>query len=59
MTMKIQTTHWKYAADLEWPASDPANAPARAEFKLGLFPPGSSRPTRRADVAAARNDEMI
>jgi hypothetical protein len=27
------------AADLELPATDPANAPARAEFKLGLFPP--------------------
>jgi hypothetical protein len=27
------------AADLELPATDPANAPARAEFKLGIFPP--------------------
>lgn len=27
------------AADLELPATDPANAPARAEFRLGLFPP--------------------
>jgi hypothetical protein len=27
------------AADLEFPATDPANAPARAEFRLGLFPP--------------------
>jgi hypothetical protein len=27
------------AADLELPATNPANAPARAEFKLGLFPP--------------------
>jgi hypothetical protein len=27
------------AADLEFPATDPANAPARAEFKLGIFPP--------------------
>jgi hypothetical protein len=27
------------AADLEFPATNPANAPARAEFKLGLFPP--------------------
>jgi hypothetical protein len=25
------------AADLEFPATDPANAPARAEFKLGIF----------------------
>jgi hypothetical protein len=27
------------AADLEFPATDPANAPARAEFRLGIFPP--------------------
>jgi hypothetical protein len=27
------------AADLEFPATDPANAPMRAEFKLGIFPP--------------------
>jgi hypothetical protein len=27
------------AADLEFPATDPANAPIRAEFKLGIFPP--------------------
>jgi hypothetical protein len=27
------------AADLEFPATDPANAPQRAEFKLGIFPP--------------------
>jgi hypothetical protein len=27
------------AADLEFPATDPANATARAEFKLGTFPP--------------------
>jgi len=27
------------AADLEFPALNPANAPARAEFKLGIFPP--------------------
>jgi hypothetical protein len=27
------------AADLEFPATNPANAPARAEFKLGIFPP--------------------
>ena len=26
------------AADLEFPAIDPANAPVRAEFKLGIFP---------------------
>ncbi len=27
------------AADLEMPATDPANAPARAEFRLDIFPP--------------------
>ena len=27
------------AADLEFPANNPANAPARAKFKLGSFPP--------------------
>jgi len=27
------------AGDLEFPAIDPANAPIRAEFRLGLFPP--------------------
>ena len=27
------------AADLEWPASDPANAGVRGEFLLGIFPP--------------------
>jgi hypothetical protein len=27
------------AADLEFPATAPATAPARAEFKLGSFPP--------------------
>lgn len=27
------------AADLEFPATDPANAPIRAEFRLGIFPP--------------------
>ena len=32
------------AADLEFPATDPANAPARAEFKLGLFPPDHHAP---------------
>jgi hypothetical protein len=32
------------AADLEFPATDPANAPARAEFRLGLFPPDHHNP---------------
>jgi hypothetical protein len=27
------------AADLEFPAADPTNAPDRAEFKRGIFPP--------------------
>ena len=33
--MKIETIHCPTAAYLEFPA----NAPARAEFKLGIFPP--------------------
>jgi hypothetical protein len=37
--MKIQTNRCLNAADWEFPATDPANAPARAEFKLGIFPP--------------------
>jgi hypothetical protein len=27
------------AADLQWPATDPANAGVRGEFLLGIFPP--------------------
>jgi hypothetical protein len=27
------------AADMEWPATDPANAGVRDEFQLGIFPP--------------------
>ena len=27
------------AADLQWPAADPANAGVRGEFLLGIFPP--------------------
>jgi hypothetical protein len=37
--MKIQMIHCQNAADLEFPATDAANAPARAESKLGIFPP--------------------
>ncbi len=36
------------AADLQWPASDPANAGVRGEFLLGVFPPdhgGNHAPT--------------
>jgi hypothetical protein len=29
----------KSTADLEWPATDPANAGVRGEFLLGIFPP--------------------
>jgi hypothetical protein len=29
----------QHAGDLEYPATDPANAPIRAEFRLGIFPP--------------------
>jgi hypothetical protein len=39
--LKIQN-----AGDLQFPASDPANGPARVAFRLGLFPPkhGGSKP---------------
>ena len=32
------------AGDLEYPATDPANAPIRAEFRLGIFPPDHHAP---------------
>jgi len=37
----------QHASDLEYPATDPANAPIRAEFRLEIFPPNrhSSHPT--------------
>ena len=31
------------AADLQWPATDPANAGVRGEFLLGIFPPDHGR----------------
>ena len=37
--MKIQTLYCPNAAGLEFPATDPANTPASAEFKMGIFPP--------------------
>jgi hypothetical protein len=37
--MKTQMLRRQNAADLEFPATDPANAPVRAEFRLGIFPP--------------------
>jgi hypothetical protein len=43
------------AADLEWPASDPANAGVRGEFLLGIFPPdhgGNHAPTPTPTPAA-------
>jgi hypothetical protein len=43
------------AADLQWPASDPANAGVRGEFLLGIFPPdhgGNHAPTPAPTPAA-------
>jgi len=43
------------AADLEWPASDPANAGVRDEFRLNTFPPdhgGNSTPAPAPTPAA-------
>jgi hypothetical protein len=34
----------QHAGDLEYPATDPANAPIRAEFRLGIFPPDHHAP---------------
>jgi hypothetical protein len=51
MAMKIQTNRCLNAADIEFPATDPANAPACAEFRLGTFlpdhhaPPATPKPT--------------
>ena len=37
--MKIKALRCQNAADLEFPATDPANAPIRDEFRLNTFPP--------------------
>lgn len=34
----------QHAGDLEYPVTDPANAPIRAEFRLGIFPPDHHAP---------------
>jgi hypothetical protein len=52
----------KNAADLEFPATDQANAPARAEFKLGICHPDQSRPARNATADAdtdARDTQAV
>ncbi|HUZ07975.1 MAG TPA: hypothetical protein VMV89_10865 [Candidatus Paceibacterota bacterium] len=43
------------AADLEWPAADPANAGVRGEFLLGIFPPdhGGNHTPPPAPIPAA------
>ena len=47
----------QHAGDLEYPALDPANAPIRAEFRLGIFPPdqhdGPATPTPPAPTPPA------
>jgi hypothetical protein len=45
------------AADLEWPATDPANAGERGEFLLGIFPPdhgGNHAPPPAPPTAPAK-----
>jgi hypothetical protein len=45
------------AADLEWPATDPANAGVRGEFLLGIFPPdhgGNHAPPPTPPAAPAK-----
>jgi hypothetical protein len=39
MPMNHQIIHFQNAADLQWPATDPANLGVRDEFRLGIFPP--------------------
>ena len=53
MTMKMKAQHYKNAADPEFPATDLANAPARAEFKLGIFPPDHHVPPATPTPAPA------
>jgi hypothetical protein len=47
------------AADLEWPADDPANVAVRAKFLLGVFPygGGSGGTTRRPRRQRRRNEK--
>ena len=49
------------AADLEFPATNPANAPARAEFRLGIFPPDRHVRARRTDtdIDASRDTKAV
>ncbi len=54
MTMKMKTLRCQNAADREFQATDPANAPVRAEFRLGLFPPDHHVPP-----AANRCRELV
>ena len=54
MTMKMKAQHYKNAADPEFPATDLANAPARAEFKLGIFPPDHHVPPAAPDASRLR-----
>jgi len=42
--MNIQTIHCPNAADLEFPAINPANAAERDEFRLNTFPPDNHTP---------------
>lgn len=43
------------AADMQWPASNPANVAVRSQFRLGVFPPdhGGTGPTKPAPPAPA------
>jgi hypothetical protein len=42
------------AANLQWPASNPANAEMRATFKLDSFPPRTSAPAQQAPEPATQ-----
>jgi len=42
--VKIKSDHRRSAANMEFPAINPANAPQHDEFKLNTFPPDNHTP---------------
>jgi hypothetical protein len=48
--MKIRMIHCPKAADLELPATDPANAPVPCRIQTGHLPAGSSPFARNAEA---------
>jgi hypothetical protein len=54
--MKIRMIHCPKAADLELPATDPANAPVPCRIQTGHLPAGSSPFARNADANACNTE---